>query len=201
MDDEGRHLIMTIIGLIRHGITDWNTEGKAQGHSDIPLNEQGRQQAQLLSERMKGETWDYIYASDLGRAIETASAVSKVTGIEVITDERLREMNCGLIEGTTEADRVKKWGYGWSRLELGMESHEDVMTRGLAVLNDIAKRHPNQKVLVVSHGALLGRTLKQLIPHVDTEEHLHNTSVTIVKKGELRWDCELYNCTKHLSVE
>jgi probable phosphoglycerate mutase len=189
---------MTIIGLVRHGITDWNLEGKVQGHSDIPLNEEGRKQAQLLSQRMKGESWDFIYCSDLGRASETAQLIGEIKGVDVIMDKRLREVHCGLIEGTTEAERVKKWGYGWSKLDLGMESQQDVMARGVAFINDIVERHPDQRILVVSHFGLLGHTLKKLIPHEDIGEHLDNTSVTILKKGEHRWECELFNCTKHL---
>lgn len=66
---------MTTVGLIRHGITEWNLLGKAQGISDIPLNETGREQADKLGERLAGEEpWDLIIASDLCRATETAES-------------------------------------------------------------------------------------------------------------------------------
>lgn len=122
---------MTIIGLIRHGVTDWNREYRAQGHADIPLNSEGRRQAELLANRMQNEEWDYIYSSDLSRALETAETIGRMKNIEVKIDKRLREMNCGLIEGTTEQDRVDKWGYGWARLDLGIESNEDIISRGM----------------------------------------------------------------------
>jgi len=192
---------MTTLGLIRHGVTEWNYEHRAQGQTDIPLNDEGRQQAELLSKRMSNEEWDYIYSSDLSRALETAEIIGKIKNIEVKTDQRLREMNCGLIEGTTEQDRVSRWGHGWSKLDLGIESKDEIVTRGMQCLMDISDRHPDKKILIVSHGALIGLTLKKLIPHIDTEEHLNNTSVTILHTGQTRWDCELYNCTKHLNIE
>jgi len=192
---------MTLIGLIRHGVTDWNYEYRAQGQVDIPLNDEGRRQAELLSKRMENEEWDYIYSSDLSRALETAEIIGRIKNVEVKTDPRLREMNCGLIEGTTEQDRVIKWGYGWSKLDLGIEPNAEIITRGMKCLMDISERHPDKKILIISHGALIGLTLKKLIPHIDTEKHLHNTSVTILKKDQFRWDCELYNCITHLNVE
>lgn len=56
-----------MIGLIRHGLTDWNKLGKIQGQSDIPLNEEGRQQAERLGERLLHEPyhWDFIISSKL----------------------------------------------------------------------------------------------------------------------------------------
>lgn len=59
---------MTTIGLIRHGSTAWNKEGRVQGHTDNSLDAEGLQQAQLLAERLSTEQWDYIYSSDLLRA-------------------------------------------------------------------------------------------------------------------------------------
>lgn len=69
---------MTLIGLIRHGVTDWNYEYRAQGQVDIPLNDEGRRQAELLSKRMENEEWDYIYSSDLSRALETAEIIGRI---------------------------------------------------------------------------------------------------------------------------
>ncbi|MDQ0170095.1 histidine phosphatase family protein [Paenibacillus tundrae] len=189
---------MTIFGLIRHGVTDWNYEYRAQGHTDIPLNAEGRRQAELLARRMENEEWDVIYSSDLSRALETAEMVGKLKNIEVRTDLRLREMNGGLTEGTTEQERVNQWGYSWSKLDLGIEPQADIIKRGVDCLADLAERHPNQKLLIVSHGAILGLILRKLIRHVDMQESLHNTSVTIINKEQVRWNCERYNCISHL---
>jgi len=189
---------MTQIGFIRHGITDWNIEMKAQGHTDIPLNETGRRQAYALAERLKEEDWDLIYSSDLSRAKETADIVSQALGLSVKTDKRLREMNCGEIEGTTLEERITRWGNNWRTLSLGIESEESIVNRGLSFVTYIHEKYNNKRVLVVSHGGLVGTTLKHLIPHVDTKEHLFNTSITKLIHLNGKWDCELFNCAKHI---
>ncbi|CAM3616332.1 histidine phosphatase family protein [Marinicrinis lubricantis] len=190
---------MTQIGFIRHGITDWNMAKRAQGHSDIPLNETGRSQARALAQRLREEQWDALYSSDLSRAKETAEIVGQALGLSVHTDTRLREMYCGEIEGTTVEERIERWGEGWHELSLGVEKEPSISDRGLSFAAYVAEKHPNQRVLVVSHGALIGYTLKRLIPHVNTEEHLHNTSITKVYWQDDRWECELYNCAKHVN--
>ena len=67
---------MATIGLIRHGITDWNELGKAQGISDISLNDLGRIQAKKLGQRLsQDEDWDMLITSNLLRAVETARSL------------------------------------------------------------------------------------------------------------------------------
>lgn len=102
---------MITIGLIRHGITDWNDVGKAQGKSDIPLNKLGRKQACAVGDRLLEEgNWDMIISSDLSRAIETAEIIGSTINLAInCFDERIREIDCGEIEGTTEED---EWKYG-----------------------------------------------------------------------------------------
>lgn len=189
---------MTHIGFIRHGITDWNIEKRVQGHTDIPLNETGRMQALALAERLRDENWDLIYSSDLSRAKETAEIIAEVLGLSVKTDNRLREMACGEIEGTTLEERLSKWGSHWKALSLGIESKESIVSRGLSFATYVLDTYKDSKVLVVSHGALIRLTLKHLIPHVETKGPLHNTSITKLVCLDGNWDCELYNCTNHI---
>ncbi|MEF3304777.1 histidine phosphatase family protein [Paenibacillus sp. GYB003] len=190
---------MTVIGLVRHGITDWNVQWRAQGHTDIPLNETGKRQAELLAKRISGEEWDFVYSSDLSRALETARKAAETKGLDVTTDVRLREVFLGEIEGTTEEERVSKWGPRWKELELGEESRDAVGERGLQALGEYAGKHPGKRILVVSHGGWIISTLKKLVPQLDTAAILRNTSVTLVRLAEDgRWECDLYNCTRHL---
>lgn len=191
---------MTTIGLIRHGITEWNLLGKSQGISDIPLNSLGKQQAVALANRLVLEDkWDVIVTSDLSRAIETGKIIATALNLSTnIVDSRIQEINCGHLEGTTEEERVKKWGNNWRELDLGMEQFGDVSQRGYECLTELANTYRGKRVLVVSHGALIGLTLQKLLPEQFPKTHLDNTSITILHSKKSVWTCSLYNCTKHL---
>lgn len=191
---------MTTIGLVRHGITEWNLLEIAQGNSNIPLNTTGKEQAKALSERLATEeNWDFIIASDLMRAKETAEIIGAKLELPISHfDTRLREMTGGKIEGTTEEERVAKWGVDWRSLDLGMETREAVAERATASLQDIVKDYPGKRILVVSHGGLIGLTLKSILPEQFKKTLLDNTSITILENLEGAWQCPLYNCTRHL---
>ncbi|WP_458462662.1 histidine phosphatase family protein [Paenibacillus sp.] len=190
---------MTQIALIRHGSTVWNKEKRSQGQTDNPLDQDGREQAVLLAARLAEESWDAIYASDLERASETARIIGDRLGIqEIHLDPRLREMGGGQVEGTTEEERIAKWGADWSTLDLGRELADAGTVRGSAVLEDIVQQHPDGRVIVVSHGAVLRNTLQGLVPELDISAKLSNTSITRIAKKDDTWQCELYNCSVHL---
>jgi probable phosphoglycerate mutase len=191
---------MTTIGIVRHGITDWNIQRIAQGSTDIPLNETGRQQAKAVAERLAGEeAWDVIISSDLSRARETAEIIAAKLGMPVSHfDPRIREMSGGEIEGTTEADRLEKWGANWREQVQGMEKLEDVAHRGREFIEEVIVKYPGKRVLMVSHGGLIGVMLKSLLPERFEKTNMGNTSITILENVESKWDCTLYNCTKHL---
>ncbi len=188
---------MATIILIRHGSTSWNKEGRAQGNSDIPLDQDGINQAERLAKRLSSEKWNHIYSSPLARAKQTASIIGTTLDININLDDRLKERSGGLIEGTTEEERKEKWGINWLELDLGLEPIESVQLRGNQFLEEIVKRHPNEKVLVVSHGALIHFNFAKLVPNITTD-HFGNTSITVLKKIDNEWICELHNCTKHL---
>lgn len=191
---------LTTIGLIRHGITEWNDLGKAQGISDIPLNKLGEKQAFSIGNRLlNDEKWDMIILSDLSRAVETAQIICSIINISVSHhDKRIREMDCGEIEGTTEMIRQERWGSNWREIDLGMENIEEVGKRGIEFLEEIACSYNYKRILIVSHGALIGLTLQQLLPTVLQSTNIDNTSLTILHHSNGKWDCTLYNCTKHL---
>ncbi|WP_409302368.1 histidine phosphatase family protein [Peribacillus sp. SCS-155] len=190
---------MTLLGIIRHGSTAWNKEGRAQGSSDIPLDREGLFQAEKLADRLSKENWDFIYSSDLLRAQKTAEIIGEKLDIPVVVDQRIREAGGGQIEGTTVEERIQKWGDNWRDLDLGMETNQSVVSRGLSFINELIQRHPDSNVLIISHGSFIRQLLEQLVPKLTKTERLMNTSLTKIRLTNDVWENELYNCTKHLT--
>ncbi|HMI28342.1 MAG TPA: histidine phosphatase family protein [Gaiellaceae bacterium] len=149
---------MTTLLLVRHGETDWNRDGRWQGHSDTQLNDAGRAQAR----RVAGELGDVdvIYSSDLARARETAKIIAAQLGdIEVNVDNRLRERSFGAWEGRTgpeiEADFAEqhaRWRAGDGAGADDAEAFEAFGDRVRDFLEDVLARHPGETVVVVAHG-------------------------------------------------
>lgn len=168
---------MTKIGLIRHGVTEWNDLGKAQGITDVPLNDEGIIQAIKLGHRLtEDESWDMIFTSDLSRAFETAKIIGSRINLPIKSLE----------------------GENWRDLDLGMEKFRDAANRGIQFVEEIKSVYSGKRVLVVSHGALIGLTLQHLLPDRFSTTYIDNTSITILQNIEGTWNCDLYNCTVHL---
>lgn len=187
---------MTIIGFVRHGVTAWNKEGRAQGSSNIPLDEEGVETAKKLAVRLADEEWDAIFTSPLTRARQTADLIASESGIEVVEDERLRERSGGLIEGTTEPERQQKWGPQWRELDLQFETAENVVARGLEFVNEQVQKNPNQRLIVVSHGSFIKRIIVALMEDDSYTIKIDNTSLTIINIEKK--SCLLLNDTAHL---
>lgn len=189
-----------MIGLIRHGLTDWNMLGKIQGRSDIPLNDEGRRQADLLAERLLREpyAWDFLISSKLSRAEETGRIIASRLNIPMLApDVRLNERSYGEVEGLTLEERESKWGHDWNSRELGQEKDEEITARALAFMEDMGKTYPGKNMLVVSHGGFLAQLYRALYKDRFTER-IGNLSLTILEKRDLEWVPLLYNCTRHL---
>lgn len=192
---------MTTIAFIRHGVTAWNKEGRAQGKTDVPLDEEGILMAERVAKRLEKEHWDVIYTSPLIRAKRTAEIIAdKQPEINFNIDIRLGEIGGGLIEGTTEQERVDKWGLSWREQDMGFEKEDVIIARGMSFIEDIKNRHSGKKVIVVSHGGFLARVLHALIPDDEFSKDIGNTSVTIVELKDEKNHCPLFNCMKHLEM-
>ena len=140
---------MTIILLARHGETDWNRERRWQGHAPTRLNESGRAQARALAERLAPEEIEAVYSSDLPRAFETAEIVAAARGLEPIPEPGLREIDVGSRQGHTAAELD---GTDWDG-----ESYDAHRDRVLSAVRRIAARHPEGRLLAVTHGGSLRR--------------------------------------------
>ena len=140
---------MTTLLLVRHGETDWNAEGRLQGQTDRPLSDYGRRQSQQLAAELADQELDSIYASDLARARETAEVVGERLGLPVVLDPDLREKDWGTWEGLTAVER--------DRVEFVGESTQAHQERILGALRRIGERHPDGRVLVLTHGGSMRR--------------------------------------------
>lgn len=142
--------------LTRHGQTDWNVLQKAQGISDIELNEVGKQQAEETANKLKDIKIDLIICSPLKRAIETADIINKNKNVPIIFDERIAERNFGEFEGVTtnEFDFKGIWDYKQNQKYNRVESIRELFTRVYDFLDDIKIKYEDKKILVVAHGGV-----------------------------------------------
>lgn len=140
------------IALVRHGQTDWNKTLRMQGTSDIPLNETGRGQALEAAVLLADEQWDAIVSSTLGRAAVTADIIAERLGLEVVErDEALIERAYGEVEGLTKAQATERFGTAWP----GEESFEALQERAVRAIDDVARRHPVEHLVIVTHGTFI----------------------------------------------
>jgi probable phosphoglycerate mutase len=154
---------VTRIFAVRHGETDWNVQGRIQGQLDVALNAKGRWQVQRVAEVLSGEALAAIYASDLLRAFETASAIAGRCGLHVVTDPGLRERGFGTFEGLTFDEIRKSWpqmSERWRRRDPefgapGGETLNDFYLRSVACIERLAVMHPGQAIAIVSHGGVM----------------------------------------------
>lgn len=158
---------MTHLCLVRHGQTNWNVEGRYQGQSDVPLNENGRDQARALARQLQECFFTAIYTSDLLRAKETAAILATSRGLSVMPDPRLREINQGEWEGQLVSVIKARYDDLWQQRSKnpanvrppGGETVGEVACRVYGVLDEIAARHTTGQVLIVSHGLSLATAI------------------------------------------
>ena len=109
MNDRADQLLgHRLLFLARHGETDWNREGRFQGHADPPLNGTGRAQAAQLAAGLADVELSAVYSSPLRRALETARVVAAAHELEAVALDALREVDVGSWQGLTRAD-AKAW--------------------------------------------------------------------------------------------
>lgn len=137
--------------FIRHGETFWNFEGRLQGHTDIPLNDKGINQAMQAAQSLTNFDILQIVSSPLQRALQTAQIIGDHLNIPYTIDEGLKECSYGVMEGNKkELFSFETWLSG--KTPKNAESYEDFKKRVLKTLNKILTS--NDKVLVVAHGGV-----------------------------------------------
>jgi len=162
---------LTFLTLVRHGTTEWIEQGRLHGISDSPLSARGQQEAKLAAGALTGQHYDAFYTSPLGRARETAAIIGQAIGLEPIPLDGLREMDFGWMEGgqlfnfakDTPLQRALRSAWITLVVRLSGEPRTRFGERVAESARAIARRHPNQRVLVVIHMAVRSNMLARLV--------------------------------------
>ena len=192
--------------LLRHGQTSWNAEDRFQGQTDVDLDDVGRRQASRAARLLAALQPHALVSSDLRRARDTAAALATLTGLEAVTDPRLRETYAGAWQGMTASEidaahgaereawrsghDVRPGGDGELRWEVG--------DRVAAAVRDHAARIvPGQLLVAVSHGGAVSSGLQTLleVPRAawPVVSGLNNCHWSLLREHGERWVLEEHN--------
>jgi 2,3-bisphosphoglycerate-dependent phosphoglycerate mutase len=158
--------------VFRHGETDWNREGRLQGHTDTALNATGLAQAEALAQRLRPHRLDAVVSSDLTRALTTGRIIAEMLEVPLMTDCGLRETNVGAAEGLLwedakarfGADVTERWYSEGTTAFPGGETGLATLTRGLGALRRFALSHSYRRIGVSTHGAMVRQLVKHALP-------------------------------------
>jgi probable phosphoglycerate mutase len=208
----------TDLRLIRHGESVANTQPIIAGMlSDVGLSDHGREQAALLEDRLRTDDWtaDFLYASTLPRAVQTAEYVSRGLGVPIQHDAEVQELRPGVADGLS----VAEWRERFPGLDPGPanrpfqrfapegESWSEFVVRAGAALIRLLERHPDRSVVVVTHGGVidasfyLALSLGSASPQAAFSAA--NTSIThwrhdSASPSGLPWSLVAFNDARHL---
>lgn len=172
----------TTIFLIRHGETVDNALQIMQGQTQGELNEQGKEQARQVAQRLAGEPVDVFISSDLHRAIQTAEIIAEPHGLPVITTPLLRERDWGSFTGRFIPDLK---GEVWPD---DIESEPALLQRALAFLQYVTTTYPGKRVVAVGHGIInkailavyAGCTMREVQRMLNAEVRILTTSAASI---------------------
>jgi alpha-ribazole phosphatase len=195
--------------IVRHGETDFNVQSRWQGHTDIPLNANGLAQAERVAARMKNETIDAIFSSDLKRAFATAEAINQHHKLTIQPDQRLREVKLGQFEGLTTdeirtrfAEEYNLWHNSTEYPAPGGESDMDFFQRVQSFFHFAQNGHPADSILLVTHGGTI-RFLMCVILELPLKRFAHfrtdNTAISEFQWYNNRWNLVRFNDIYHLN--
>lgn len=174
--------------FVRHGETVGNIERIAHGQSESPLNHRGRQQAEFTAQLLSAWKRSYhrIYASPMSRAQDTAIAISNATGLPLHTSENLKEGFLGDWEGVTYEELAEFEFAKKSIMDDDFDGHNgespnQLGTRMSSAVLDIRGMHPEENIIIVSHGAAISHGMAKLLgtaPAFGPKYLMHNSAVT-----------------------
>ena len=200
---------MTSIYLVRHGQTAWNKEEIFRGRTDIPLDETGLKQAEMVGEYFKGMEIHGIYSSTLSRAWHTAQKIAQFHNIEVLPLAGIIDMSFGNWEGRphqeireNDSKTYRQWVEEPHLVRLpGGESLDDVRVRAMAALEEVIRKNPGKTLVFVSHRVIC----KVLICAILGLDNSHfwqitqdTTAINLIQYRKGKYVLSLMNETCHL---
>ncbi|NEU53624.1 histidine phosphatase family protein [Bacillus altitudinis] len=189
---------MTAICLVRHGETDWNAAKRIQGRTDIPLNDTGKWQAEQTGLYLKDAHWDVVISSPLSRAKETAHLILQYVHAPLVIMDDFIERDYGDAEGMSFEERQKLFP---NKQYPNMEPLSALQDRMLEGIEKVRATYPDQRVLIVAHGAAIHALLTSLADkHMGIKDtRLENACLNYVEWTDGEWKVSDYNVVSHLT--
>jgi broad specificity phosphatase PhoE len=149
--------------LVRHAESEWNADGRWQGHGDPPLSPRGREQAAALAAELAPLRFDVVVTSDLARAVETGAALARALGVDPLACRGLRELDVGRWTGLTRAEIAARDPAALAHFDSGdptasagdAETRADVAHRAHAALAALHSRYPDRRIAIVTHAGVI----------------------------------------------
>ncbi len=189
---------------VRHGETDWNRQGRVQGQTDVPLNDEGRAQAAALGKALHGVQIDTAFSSDLSRAHETAKLVLGERPIDIGVTSNLREMKYGSYEGLIFEELARHdpgyysaWHNGDPELAApNGENFHQLYERVSVFVRELKDKIQGDTVLIVAHGGSI-RALLLILLGLPIKAFYHfsiaSGGLAVVERDRNRNTLKLYN--------
>lgn len=189
---------MTAICLVRHGETDWNAAKRIQGRTDIPLNDTGKWQAEQTGLYLKNAHWDVVISSPLSRAKETAHLILQHVHAPLVIMDDFIERDYGDAEGMSFEERQKLFP---NKQYPNMEPLSALQDRMLEGIEKVRATYPDQRVLIVAHGAAIHALLTSLADKQMgiKDTRLENACLNYVEWTDGEWKVNDYNVVSHLT--
>ncbi len=200
----------TTIILVRHGQTEWNRVERFRGRYEVPLNETGLAQAKKAAGRISAH-WkpSVIFASPLGRAIQTATPIAQACNLIVQPCDGLVEINYGEWQGLTPAEASLRWpdlmAAWYAHPETvqfpGGESLAEARQRVISNLKDICWLQVNKEIVLVAHSGVNRLILLEILG-LGNERfwHLHQDpgAINVIEEKDHDFSLVSMNDTCHL---
>jgi probable phosphoglycerate mutase len=174
-------MMQTLVILVRHGQTEWNRVERFRGWADIPLNETGLMQAEATGRGVAAQ-WQpaAIYSSPLSRALKTADAIARATGLSVKTHPGLADIDYGKWQGLTPEEARKQypeivdtWYLAPHLAKIpGGETLDELRTRAMKTLEELVSRHAGQTIALVGH-TVINRIILLGVLGLDNDRFWH----------------------------